>query len=129
MIIDTKKSSDTGQAMTLICLVVYLLTSSSPWLIAAMVVLVVNMACPIVYKPLGYLWFGLAHVMGLIVSKIILTLVFVFLVVPVGLVRSWCGSDPMRLREWKKKNEEPGSDSVFVQRNHLYQEQDIIAPY
>jgi hypothetical protein len=139
LIIDSKKMSDTGQVLTLICILLFLFTSYQYWLITALTVLVINMVCPLVFKPLVFCWFGFAEILGFVVSRIVLTLVFVLLVIPVGLLRYFSGSDPMRLKEWKqypthinhqnKTQEIDGNDSVFIVRNHRYTVQDIINPY
>ena len=130
---DSKKSSDTGQAMTLLCLIVFLVTTNWFWLFTALIVLVVNMVCPIVFAPLAVVWFGLAELLGAVVSRGILTLIFFLLVLPFGLLRSLAGADPMRLKEWKRRpqqcNETNSNDSVFVERNHLYRLEDNVAPY
>ncbi|MDR1478695.1 MAG: SxtJ family membrane protein, partial [Planctomycetaceae bacterium] len=110
-----------------------------------LIVLIVNMICPTAFKPAAVLWFGLAEVLGTVVSRIVLTLVFVLMVIPVGLLRYYAGSDPMRLKEWKQKKFPQTSqnsesvkvggggaryeDSVFIERNHQYSAQDIINPY
>ncbi|MDR0610053.1 MAG: hypothetical protein LBG58_08090, partial [Planctomycetaceae bacterium] len=109
------------------------------FVVTGLIILIVNMACPIVFKPIAVLWFGLAEILGIVVSRIVLTLVFVLLVVPVGLLRHYAGSDPMRLKEWKQspippecQNREGDArwgDSVFVERNHLYISQDMVNPY
>ncbi|MDR1924499.1 MAG: hypothetical protein LBQ66_08990 [Planctomycetaceae bacterium] len=141
ILIDSKKESDTGQALTLLCLIVFMVTFSRLFVTFALILLVVNMVCPVVFRPAAFVWFGLAEVLGMIVSRIVLTLVFVVMVIPVGLIRYWAGSDPMRLKEWKQSPNVVGcqndecegkgkyKDSVFVERNHLYTAQDIINPY
>jgi hypothetical protein len=136
--ITLKKANDTGQALVLLCLIIFLFTSYSTFIVAGLVILLVNMVCPIVFKPAALLWFGLAEILGIVVSRIVLTLVFVLLVIPVGLLRYYAGSDPMRLKEWKQtttppeyKNKEEAlcKNSVFVERNHLYTSQDMVNPY
>jgi hypothetical protein len=139
ILIDSKKESDTGQALVLLCLIVFMFTFSRLFVTFALILLVVNMVCPVVFRPAALVWFGLAEVLGMVVSRIVLTLVFVMMVIPVGLIRYWAGSDPMRLKEWKQSRNIVGcqndasegkyKDSVFVERNHLYTDQDIINPY
>ncbi|MDR2438149.1 MAG: hypothetical protein LBE12_02105 [Planctomycetaceae bacterium] len=137
--IDLKKANDTGQALVLLCLIIFLFTLYHAFVVTGLIILLVNMVCPIVFKPVAVLWFGLAEILGTVVSRIVLTLVFVLLVIPVGLLRYYAGSDPMRLKEWKqspslpkcqKEDEEAGwGHSVFVERNHLYTSQDLVNPY
>lgn len=122
--IDNGKARDTGLAIVLILLLLELFVANRLFLKLAVPVLVVNMIVPQVFKPLAYLWFGLAHVMGTVVSKVLLFIVYVLLVLPVGIARRMMGKDPMRLMKWKK-----GTESVFSTRNHLYTASDIEKPY
>jgi hypothetical protein len=105
--ITLKKANDTGQALVLLCLIIFLFTSCLSFVVAGLIILLVNMVCPIVFKPAAVLWFGLAEILGTVVSRIVLTLVFVLLVIPVGLLRYYAGSDPMRLKEWKQPPSPP----------------------
>jgi hypothetical protein len=100
--------------------------------------LVVNITCSACLRPIAYLWFGLAEILGFIVSRIILTLVFFLLIVPIGFVRYCYGADPMRFKEWKsphktkmyhKNGNTEYDDSVFIERNHLYVPDDIFSPF
>ncbi|MGE4291419.1 MAG: hypothetical protein AB7E32_04325 [Desulfovibrio sp.] len=115
---------DTGMAMTLICLIGAVISKQPIWIYAAMAILVVNMTVPEVMKPLGYLWFGLSGLLGAVVSKVLLTVLFFVLVTPVGLLRRILGKDTLRLRQWKD-----GGGSVFVVRDHGYVAQDVEQPF
>jgi len=87
-------------------------------------ILILDMTVPILFKPMAYVWFGLAHVMGTIVSRILLFLVFIFVVMPVGLFRRILGKDTLQLKKWKNSK-----DSVFLTRNHLFSANDIENPF
>ena len=82
------------------------------------------MTAPALYRPFAKLWFGLSHWLGTIVSKILLTLLFYGLVLPVGLVRRLMGKDAMQLRRWKQDQA-----SVLHTRDHLFQPEDLDHPY
>jgi len=82
------------------------------------------MIYPIFFKPLGFLWFGFAHVAGNIVSKVLLSIVFFIIITPLKWIIKLCGVDSMRLKSWKN-----GQDSAFVVRDHLFSKQDIEKPY
>jgi uncharacterized membrane protein len=122
--IDINRARDTGMAMVLILLSLEFLVGGSTFLKIAIPVLIINMIVPHVFYPLAYLWFGLAHLIGTLVSKILLFLVYIFVVMPVGLFRRAIGKDSMSIKKWKQ-----GSDSVFKIRNHLYSASDIEKPY
>lgn len=123
-IIDRSKARDTGLAMVLICMILGLWLGESVYFKLAIVLLVLTMIAPGIFKLLGYVWFGLAHVLGTIMSKVILFIVYVVIVSPVGMVRKASGKDPMKLKEWKKSGK-----SAFTIREHLYTAEDIEKPY
>jgi len=122
--IDKAKSRDTGLALVLIFLLLGLFLAGGMFLNLAIAALVVTMIVPGIFKPLAYVWFGLAHVLGTIFSKVLLFLVFILLVLPVGLMRGILGKDSLALKQWKK-----GSHSVFLTRDHLFTASDIDKPY
>jgi hypothetical protein len=62
--------------------------------------------------------------LGTVMSKILLTIVFFFIVTPVGIIRKWLGADAMQLKKWKKD-----TSSVFTDRHKMYQPKDIEKPY
>ena len=118
------QAKDTGMAMVLICLLIAFLGKVHSFYGAAIVLLLVNMIVPDVFKPVAKIWLGLSHLLGSIMSKIILTIVFIVLVLPVGLIRRALGKDSLQLKKWKKNK-----DSVFKIREHQYTSEDINHPY
>ena len=82
------------------------------------------MIVPQAYRPVAVLWLGLAHLLGTVVSRIILTVVFLVVVTPIGLVRRMLGVDSLKLREFKKDD-----GSVMHERNHRFTPEDIQRPY
>ena len=122
--INNERARDTGMAMVLILLLLEVFLGSGIYYKIAIPTLVVNMIIPRVFYPFAYLWFGFAQVMGTIMSKILLFLVFLIMIIPVGSLRKILGRDNLKLKNWKK-----GSDSVFTDRNHLYNANDIEKPY
>lgn len=120
----TREARDTGMAMVLICLIVFLFTSSRNAIWIGTGLLASTMMWPGLFKPAARVWFGLSFVIGTVVSKILLSAVFFLLVTPMGLVRRMAGKDPLRLKPWKKDKA-----SVFVHRDHSYEPDDLDAPY
>ena len=118
------QAKDTGLAITLIFLLVIFFTEKDQLLIAAICTLVMCMTWPTFFKPVAPLWFGFSHFLGNIVSKILLSAMFILLVSPVGLVRRILGFDSMKIKQWRD-----GSKSVFVDREHIYKPKDLETPY
>ncbi|MDR2171568.1 MAG: hypothetical protein LBP59_15610 [Planctomycetaceae bacterium] len=130
--IDIKRAIDTGQALVLVCLIIFLFTSIRIFVTFGLIILLVNMVFPVVFKPVAVLWFGLADVLGFFVSRLVLTIVFAALVIPVGFVRILLGRDTLQIRKWKQKhpkNSTTENDSVFVIRNHTFTADDLKNPY
>ena len=90
----------------------------------AIVALVVDMTVPQLYRPVAVLWLGLSHLLGTVVSKILLTLVFFTVVTPIGLARKLLGIDSLKLKDFKS-----GENSVMLIRNHTFTGEDIEKPY
>ena len=121
---NNNQAKDTGLALVLILLIIEYIKRPNWLTVAAMTVLVLVMTWPSLFKPLARIWFGFSHILGGVVSKVLLTLVFFIVVTPIGLIRKVFGADPMKLSIWKKS-----SNSVLVDRNHSYTTEDIEKPY
>ena len=93
-------------------------------MLLAVIFLVAAMTYPVIFQPFARLWFGLSTAVGTVVSKIILTVLFLGLVFPISLVRRAMGKDAMRLKGWKK-----GNESVFRVREHRFEAEDLEHPY
>lgn len=122
--ISPKQNSDTGMAMTLILLLIGFFTGSMLFYKLAIPVLLINMIWPTFFYPVAILWFGLSHLLGTVMSFIILSVVFTVLVIPVGLFRQMLGKDSLQLRNFKENR-----DSVFEMRDHTYTAKDLEEPY
>ncbi|MCF6291691.1 MAG: SxtJ family membrane protein [Desulfobacterales bacterium] len=118
------QTKDTGLAMVLILLLCRLYWEERIFLLLAIACLVITMTWPGFFKPLARVWFGLSHVMGTVVSKILLTLVFYGVATPIGLLRRLTGADPMRVQQWRD-----GDQSVFVEKAHRFEAKDLEKPY
>jgi len=119
-----EQAKDTGMAMVLICLLLGHFGKFPQFLPLSIALLLLTMAWPAAFKPLAWLWFGLSHLLGNVVSRIILTLIFFLLVTPIGLIRRCFKADSLQLKKWKK-----GRGSVFVEREGVITGQDLANPY
>ena len=118
------QSRDTGMALVLLLLILWLVFGRNELIYTGLAVHVSNMFLPQLYRHVAVLWFGLSELIGMVVSKIVLGVVFYGLVTPVGLFRKSVGKDPLKLRAFKA-----GSPSVMVTRNHKFQAADLEKPY
>ena len=120
----TGEARDTGMAAVLILLLLAWFFERSMYVTGALGVHLVNMTAPLVFRPAAVLWFGLSHLIGAIVSRLILILVFLIMVTPVGMIRRWLGADSLQLRTFRA-----GRSSVMKVRNHTFTGRDPEKPY
>ena len=122
--ISAGQAKDTGMAMVLICLLVAFFGQKQQLYVIAILLLLVNMIWPGIYKPVAKIWLGLSHLLGTVVSKVVLSVIFFGMVMPVGLARRISGKDSLQIKKWKK-----GRDSVLRTREHEFTSEDISHPY
>ena len=118
------RSRDTGLALVLLLLIAQLTTGRRGLTTAAVVVLVVTMTAPLVFRPVSVVWFAFSHLLGTVMSKVLLAVVFYAIVTPIGLVRRLLGHDSLRLRAFKA-----GDASVMHPRGHVFAPGDLEKPY
>jgi hypothetical protein len=118
------QSRDTGMAMVLLLLIVFATRKREGYLIVAMVLHVLNMIVPQMFRPVAVVWLGLSDLLGGVVSKILLSIVFFVVVTPIGMVRRLLGKDSLKLRAFKASQ-----GSVMLERNHTFIGQDLERPY
>lgn len=122
--ISKSQARDTGMSMVLILLLLGVFNLNFVYIKIAILVLIFTMAFPLIFKYMAVLWFGFSHVLGAIVSKIVLTFIFFLVVTPVGLIRRLLGYDSLKLRKFKK-----GTESVLQVRNITFTKRDIDKPF
>ncbi len=66
-----------------------------PWVTAAALG-TISLILPGLLRPVHHWWMKMAHVLGWINTRILLSLVFFFIFLPVGLVMRLLGKDPLR---------------------------------
>jgi hypothetical protein len=118
------QSRDTGMAMVLLLLLLYVTLKWKALLLGAMALHVLNMAVPQTYVPIAVVWLGLSELLGTIASKVVLAFVFFTVVTPVGILRRMLGKDSLNLRAFKASE-----DSVMLARNHTFTGADVERPY
>lgn len=122
--IDSHRRKDTGMAIVLILLVMFLWLENILFAKLSLVALIVNMTFPILFHPIAVLWFALSIFLGTIVSRIFLTIIYFVLVTPVGLLRKLLRRDSLQLRQFKKSNK-----SVMIERNVEFTKEHLDNPY
>jgi fatty acid desaturase len=114
------QARDTAQVLALgLALAAFVLKSPELALASAAVTLAA-LVWPPVFRPLAFVWFGLAEILGWVMTRVIFSTIFFLLVTPVGLCRRMCGLDPMERGRFKD-----GQESVFRVRDHQYAARDL----
>ena len=111
-------------AMVLLLLILHVLRGRQGFVIAAMVLLILNMTAPKVYRYVAVVWLGLSELIGTVVTRILLSIVFFAIVTPMGVLRRAIGKDVLKLRSFGASQE-----SVMLRRNHTFTGRDIEKPY
>jgi hypothetical protein len=118
------ESRDTGMAMVLLLLILWVVLKRKELVMGAIALHVLVMTVPQVYRPVAVLWLWLSDLLGAVVSKILMFVVFFAVVTPIGILRRLAGKDSLKLRDFKA-----GKDSVMLARNHTFTEGDLERPY
>ena len=120
--ITREKAVDTGMAVTLIFLLFgNVFVKIEYFNMCALVSLLVAMTFPMLYKLIGIVWFRLSYLLGSVVSKIVLGLIFYGFVTPFGRFVLLFKKDPMNRKGFKRSK-----GSVFVDRDHVFTREDIV---
>lgn len=121
MTITKKQNMEMGMIVAAGCLL--LAVTRHQWGFAgwALVLLLVSLTVPVVFFPLTWCWWQLARVLAAVNMRILLTLLFFILVIPIGLWRRWRGRDSLRLRAFRQ-----GSGSALDVREHVYTKEDLL---
>lgn len=122
--INKNQAKDCGMALVLIFLLLGFFTQHEINFKIALVILLLDMIAPIIFYPFAFIWLGFSHLIGTIMSKIILMILYLTLVIPMGFIRKLLGKDTLQLHKFKK-----GKNSVMINRKHLFVSSDIEKPY
>lgn len=122
--VEEYQCKDAGMALVLICLLIAFFGEKYIFVPLSIIALILNMVVPTIYRKFARIWFGLSHLLGTVVSKIILTLIFYLLVTPVGVLRRLMGKDALQIKDWKKD-----TLSAFSVRDHVFDADEIEKPY
>ncbi|HEY9259168.1 SxtJ family membrane protein [Chitinophaga sp.] len=119
-IITRQQCIEFGQVAVLAAIVAALYYRHFQWVSVALMLLAITIIVPRLFYPMAWVWFGFSKILGEINIRVMLTLVFVLVVLPVGLWRKLRGRDSLQLRRFKKDDA-----SVMVVRDHLYMKEDL----
>jgi len=73
-------------------------------LVVSVLFFLISIFQPSILKSLNFLWFKFGILLGRIISPIIMALVFVFAIIPTGIIIRFMGKDPLQRKFLKNKN-------------------------
>lgn len=121
---DMNYARDTGLVIVLALMITAIWMESLKLIWPAIVMLLIAMTIPSVFKPAAIFWHYFSLLLSSMTNRILLTILFMVILVPVGIVRRWFGFDPMKRKQWKQ-----ATCSVFVVRNHRFSSKDLTTPF
>jgi hypothetical protein len=122
--IGKEQCKDTGMAMVLLLLIISFSLKQPQILLWGIAALVINMTWARFYFPIAIIWLGASNLVGAIMSRVLLTIIFFAVVTPIGWIRKMLGNDSMQLKSFKTSDK-----SVMIERNYTYTGRDIQKPY
>ena len=112
------KAKETVLVITVGCIILYLVFKSKVFLYCALVIGLAGILSLYLSEKIDWVWGKLSFIMGEISNRVLLTIIFLLVVTPVGLIR--------RLR---KKNSltyfDKNATSNFTGRNHTFSKKDL----
>jgi hypothetical protein len=120
-IITKGQTKEFGMVLVLISIFIGIQKRDFNYVKVAFILMAITILFPIIFYPLAFCWFGLGKLLGKISSAILLSIIFILVVVPVGLLRKIFGFDSLNLKKFRKDTK-----SVMVVRNHLFNDQDLL---
>jgi hypothetical protein len=112
---DRQKHLETILVIVLGIIVIYFFVGSRYLLWAAVGLGAVGVFIPFLAGKIHWAWMKLAHVLGYVMSKVMLTLVYTLVVLPM----SWFARNKVSVRLTGK------SDTYFKERNYTYKKEDL----
>lgn len=113
-----------GLAFILILLILFVFSKINLLLYGAIAVTILLMISPAPFKYFAYIWLAFGELLGLVIGRLILSVIYSVLVVPIGLLKRKSLRSNMHLSLFKKD-----TNSVFKERNHTFSENDFYKPF
>lgn len=113
-----------GLALILIFLITFILTGKSLLMHISLGITILLMIWPAPFRYFAYVWFSFGEILGFVVSRILLSIIYLVLVIPVGLIVGKRLRHNMQLSSFKTD-----TLSAFKKRDHLFSSADFEKPF
>jgi hypothetical protein len=121
LMMNTNKQMETVLVIVLGLTVAYWLKRANGLLLAAILIGLAGLFVPMAAQGIHWAWMGLSRLLGAVSGRILLTLVYVLVLVPLSFLARRMGKISMRTK--------PGGSTYFIARNHTYTKEDIQHPW
>jgi len=119
---NTVKEKDSVTAIIILLLVAFIFLKSRYWVYAALALSVATVVSSRLTRFLHRIWSALTEMLGAVSGTIILTGVFIFVLIPTALLKSWFGKKEVVLTKGSRV-------TTFQSRNHTYTGKDLDNPW
>ena len=108
---------ETVLVIVLALMIIYRINGASSLFIAAMIIGFAGLLIPGVAKMIHWMWMKVAQILGFVSGKVMLTVIFIFLLVPLAFLAKWFRKTIIQLKR--------GGLTYFRDRNHEYVSKDL----
>ncbi|MEM9672432.1 MAG: SxtJ family membrane protein [Bacteroidota bacterium] len=115
-----KQLLETSLVLIVLGIISGFVQDQSRWFVASAVVAGTGLVVPKLLYPVAVVWFTLGNVLSQLVSPLLLTLVFLLMITPIGIIRRWLGRDSLQLR-WSKSD----NQTMLKERTHTFTASDL----
>jgi len=119
-----KEHADSGLAFLLLTLLIGVWVNPEVGSEIALGEVLVLLIAPALFYPFTFIWLNFSELLGKVMSKVILSLIFMLFVCPVGIIRKMIGKDSLLLNQYGKDKR-----SVFKDRSGEGSKIDFKTPY
>jgi hypothetical protein len=119
-----EKIKDAGMAIAFVCLFAGYFFHIQQLILLSIVLLLLNMIIPAIYHYPARALFFISDLLGSVMSKVLLTVIYYVFVTPLGIIMRLAAKDSLQLKKWKQDK-----STVFKIREHEFQSEDLERPY
>ena len=118
-----EKNQETVLAIVLGLLVIWYFTKVTPLIYSALILVAIALFSQSLSGVITFLWLKLSHVMGFVMSKVILSAVFFLFLFPIAMLARTFSKNPLQLKKVAS------GESYYRTRDQLYQKEDLENPW
>jgi len=118
---DKTKRLETVLTIVLALVIIYWFKRWNVLLLCAISIGIAALLIPAVASGIHWFWMKLSHVMGAVSGRVILTLIYLLVLLPLAMLARIFGKSNFRLKV--------GGTTYFKERNHTYTKEDMMHPW